>query len=75
MKAEVDIAKLVNVPTSLNNSKLKIDDLDVCKLKAVPVNLKKLSDVTDNEVGKNTKFNTLKTKVNNLEKKFLMRLP
>ena len=29
--------------------------------------MKKLSDVVDND--KNTKFNTLKTKVNNLEKK------
>ena len=31
--------------------------------------LKKLSDVVDNEVVKNTKFKTLKTKVNRLEKK------
>ena len=30
---------------------------------------KKISDVVDNEFVKNTKFNTLKTKVNNLEKK------
>ena len=29
--------------------------------------MKKLSDVVYNEVAKNTKFNTLKTKVNNLE--------
>ena len=35
----------------------------------VRVDLKKLSDVVDNEFVKNTKFNTLKTKVNNLEKK------
>ena len=34
----------------------------------VRVDLKKLSDVVDNEVVKNTKINTLKTKVNNLEK-------
>ena len=74
MKAEVDkldINKLVNVPTSLNNLKTKVDDLDVGKLKTVPVDLKKLSDVVDNEVAKNKKFNTLKTKVNNLEKKIL----
>ena len=32
--------------------------------------MKKLSDVMDNKVVKNKKFNTLKTKVNNLEKKF-----
>ena len=31
--------------------------------------MKKLSDVVDNEVVKNTKFSRLKTKVNNLEKK------
>ena len=72
MKAEVeksDIAKLVNIPTSLNNLKTKVDDLDVGKLKTVPVDLIKLSDVVENEVVKNTKFNTLKTNVNNLEKK------
>ena len=56
---------MVNVPTSLNNIKTKVDDLDVGKLKSVPLDLKKLSDVVDNEVVKNTKFNTLKTKVNN----------
>ena len=31
--------------------------------------MKKLSYVVDNELVKNTKFNTLKTKVNNLDKK------
>ena len=60
---------MVNVPTSLNNLKTKVDDLDVGKLKTIPVDLKKLSDVVDNEIIKNTKFNTLKTKVNNLGKK------
>ena len=69
MKAEVDkldINKLVNVPTSLNNLKTKVDDLDVAKLKTVPVDFKKLSDVVYNEVIKSTKFDRLKTKVNNL---------
>ena len=33
------------------------------------MDLRKLSDVTDNEVVKNTKFNTLKTKLNTLENK------
>ena len=72
MKAEVDkldINKLVNIPTSLNNLKTKVDDLDVGKLKTVPVDFKKLSEVVDNEVVKNTKFITLKAKVNNLKKK------
>ena len=37
--------------------------------KTAPLDLKKLSYVVDNEVVKNTEFNTLKTKVNNLEEK------
>ena len=44
LKAEVDkldSAKLVNVPTNLNNLKTKVDDLDDGKLKMVPVDLKK----------------------------------
>ena len=61
---EVDINKLVNVPTILNNLKTKVDDLDVGKLKAVPLDLKK-SDAVDNKIVKNTKFKTLKTKVIN----------
>ena len=59
---KLDISELVNVPSSLNNSKTKVDDLNVCKLKTVSVNLKKLSDVADNKVVKNKKFNALKTK-------------
>ena len=31
--------KLVNVPTSLNNLKPKVDDLDVGELKTVPIDL------------------------------------
>ena len=38
-------------------------------MKTVPAELKKLSDVVDNEVVKNTNFNVLKTKENYLEKK------
>ena len=53
----------------MNNLNIKVGDLDVGKLKTVPVDLKKLSNVVDNEVVKNVKFNTLQTKVNNLEKK------
>ena len=53
----------------MNNLYTKVNDLDIVNLKTVPVNLKKLSDVVDNEVVKNSKFNTLNTKVNGLEKK------
>ena len=53
----------------MNNLKAKADDIDVGKLKTVLVNMKKLSDVVGNVVVKNTKFNTLKRKVNSLEEK------
>ena len=65
---KLEVNKLVNVPTNLDNLKTKLDGLDVGKLKTVCVELKKLSDAVDNEVVKNKKFNTTKTKVNNLEK-------
>ena len=52
------------VPTSLYNFKIKVHDLDVGKLKAAPVDLKKICDLVDNQVVKNTKFNALNTKVN-----------
>ena len=42
-----------------------IYDLAVGKLRTVPLDLKKLSYEVDSEVVKNTKFNTLMTKVNN----------
>ena len=54
----------------MNNLKRREDHLDVGKLKSIPVDLKILSDVVVNEVVKNTKFITLKTKVNILDKKF-----
>ena len=53
----------------MNNLKTKVDNLDVDKWKIMPVDLSKLSDVVDKNVDKNTKFNTLYTQVNNLEKK------
>ena len=68
---KLDITKLVNVPASVNNLKTKVDDLYVGKLKTVLVDLKKLSDVGDNEVVKNKKFNTLQKNVNNLINKIV----
>ena len=59
----------LNNPTSFNNLKTEIDDLDVAKLKTVLIDLKKLSDAVDNQVVKNTKFDRLKTKINKLDKK------
>ena len=45
LKAEfnkLDIDKLLNVPTSLNNLKTKVDDLDVGRLKTFTIDLKKI---------------------------------
>ena len=53
----------------MKNVKTKVNDLNVGKLKTAPVDSKKLSNLGNNEVVKNRKFNTLKTKVNNLEQK------
>ena len=47
----------------MNNLKTNVDDLNVGKCS---VDLKKVTDVVDNEVVKNTKLNRLKTKVNSL---------
>ena len=66
MKTEVDkldIDKLINVPTCLNNLKTRVDNSDVGKLTNVPVALKKLNDIVDNQFVDNTKFNARKTKV------------
>ena len=60
---------MVNIPTSFNNLKAKVDNLDADTSKNVPLELKKLSGAVDNELVKNTKFNTLNTKANNLDKK------
>ena len=72
MKVEfdkLDNNKLTNAPTGLNILRLKVGDLDVCKLKAASAALKKLSDVVHNEVVTNKDFSTLKAKINNLKKK------
>ena len=60
---------MLKVSTGLNNLKTKVDALDVGKMKTVPKDLKKISNIVDKKVVKNTKFNTLNTKVNNLVKK------
>ena len=58
LKAE----KVTKVPISLNNLKRKVNYVDVGKLKTIPVDVKQLSDVVDNEVVLNSKFSTLKSR-------------
>ena len=53
MKREVDklnINKLVNFPTGFNKVKVKVDDMDIGKLKTVLVVLKSLSHLVDNKL-------------------------
>ena len=71
MAAEVDtleIKQFVNVSAGLKNLKTEVDDLDIGKLKTVPKDLKKLSDVVNREVIKDTEFNKINTQLNKLDK-------
>ena len=55
MKAEVgnlDINNLVIVPTGWIIFKQKLNDIDVDKLKSIPVDLKKLSDAVSKQIVK-----------------------
>lgn len=70
MKVEdekIYINKLLNVHCGLNNLKTKVDDLDVGKLKALPVGLKKLRDMVSEKIVKRVLHSKLSTKKINLE--------
>ena len=43
---------MLNVLTSLSNLNTNVDDLGVSRLKVVPADFKKISDLVDNEVVK-----------------------
>ena len=53
--------------SNLAKLKPKVDKINVDKLKAVLVDLNKLSDVVNNEVVKNTVYDKLAAKVNNID--------
>ena len=53
--------------TNLANSKTEVDKLDTDKLKTVPVDLSKLSNVVKNDVVKKTVYDKLVTKVINID--------
>ena len=83
IKVELDLSNyatktdLKNVPhmdvssfaskTNLASLKSKIDELNIDKLKIVSTDLSKLSDVVKIEVIKNTEYNKLVTKVDNID--------
>ena len=62
---KLELNKLVNVLTGLDNLRIEVEDLDVDKLKTFPVDLKELGVVVSKEVVKNSKFNKLNSKVSN----------
>ena len=60
--------------TNLANLKTEVDKIDTDKLKTVPDDLAKLSNVVKNDVVKNTDYNTLKNKVDAIDtSKFVSR--
>ena len=54
---KLDVDKLKNVPSNLNDLKSKVDKLDVDKLVPLPVDLSKLGDVMKNDVVKKDVYN------------------
>ena len=62
----VDISRFA-LKTNLPNLKTEVDKLDTYKLKKVPVDLSKLSNVVKNEVAKKTVYDKLVAKVNNID--------
>ena len=68
----VDTSSFV-LKTNLANLKSEIDKLDVDKLKPVPTDLSKLSDVVKNDVVKKTDYNKLVTKVDNIDTSGLVK--
>ena len=53
--------------TNLASLKTEVDKLDIDKVVPVPVDLSKLSDVVKNDVVKETVYDKLVAKVNNIE--------
>ena len=53
--------------TNLANLKTEVDKLDIDKLKPLPDDMSKLSNVATNEVVKKTEYNKLVAKVNNID--------
>ena len=59
--------------TNLANLKREVYKLDIDKLKPVPIDLSKLSNVAKNDVVKKTDYNKLVTKLDNIDTSGLVR--
>ena len=62
----VDVSSFAS-KTNLASLKTEVDKIKAGKLKTVPVDLTKLSNVVKNDVVKKTKYNSLKTKVDSID--------
>ena len=64
--SHIDISSFA-LKTSLASFKSEVDKLDIDKLKLVPTDLSKLSNVLKNNVVKKTDYNKLVTNVDNID--------
>ena len=64
--SHVDVSSFA-LKSNLASLKTEVDKIDADKLKAVPVDLAKLSNVVKNDVVKKTEYNKLVTKVDNID--------
>ena len=64
--SHVDVSSFA-LKSNLVSLKTEVDKIDTDKLKTVPVDLAKLSNVVKNDVIKKTEYNKLVTKVDNID--------
>ena len=64
--SHVDVSSFV-VKSNLASLKTEVDEIDADKLKTIPVDLAKLSNVGKNDVVKKIEYNKLVTKVDNID--------
>ena len=64
--SHVDVSSLA-LKSHLASLKTEVDKIDADKLKTVPVDLSKLSDVVENDVIKKTEYDKLVAKVNGID--------
>ena len=70
---QVDVSSFAS-KTNVASLKTEADKIDADKLKTVPADLAKLSNVVKNDVVKKTEYNSLKTKVDSIDtKNFILK--
>ena len=67
MQQKMILKILLILTLILANLKTEVDKMDTDKLRIVPVDLIKLSNIVKNEVVKKTEYNKLVDKVNNID--------